>query len=92
MYRRLRSTAHSVGAAIARTYGRCGLSAYFMWLGELEIAMGTVPATRVASETIHQGGSHDVVPLTESERSQWELALRSLEDPSFQTPRSRKGS
>jgi hypothetical protein len=92
MYRRLRSTAHLVGAAIARTYGCRGLSAYLMWLGELEIAMGTVTAMRFASETVHQGGSHDVVPLTDSDRSQWELAVRSLEDPRLETPRSRKGS
>jgi hypothetical protein len=70
MYRRLRSTAHSVGAAIARTYGCSGLSAYLMWLGESEIAMGTMPAMS-AGETVHQGGSHDVVPLTDNERSVW---------------------
>jgi hypothetical protein len=86
MYRRLRSTARSAGAAIARTYGRRGLSAYFMWLGELEIAMGTVPDMRFGSETVHQGGSHDVVPLTDSERSLWELTVRSLKDPRLETP------
>ena len=92
MNRRLRSTARSVGTAIARAYGCRGLSTYLMWLGELEIAMGTVPAMRVASETVHHGGSHDVVPLTDNERTVWELAVRSMEDPRLDTPRSRNGS